>query len=202
MKKQKPGIFKPHELAAHVAALFRMVPHTDMSPVQLSMNSAIKLLLIAEPTVEDLTDPDSGIPYALAINKSDHPERVKAAAYLLRMCLHVIERGESTENERIFIPLQLAALAGYVPDANRSAARKSRPVRSELDVLDRALDEAIRGNPDASWKEIATWLEGENVISEWNEKEIAYSDVDENSEKKLATGTFRNRIKKAKDRRK
>lgn len=226
-QKTKAKPFQPHELAPHVAAMFRMAPHTDMSPVQLAMNWAIKVLLAAEasaqdiadqahgmphvlvegqrkhpkaanPTGQELTNPDYGISYALLVNRGEYPEEKKAAAMLLRLCLHAIERGHTVENERESIPLHLAALAGYVPDRNRRAARKPRQTRSKADALDRGLDDALRANPDGRWADIATWLEGEGIVKAWNADWLTFTDGE--AETTINTRTFQNRITAAKKR--
>lgn len=164
------------------------------------MRHAIELLLTVEPSALDLADPDNGIPYALMIEHSEHKEPVKAAASLLRMCLHANERGCTTENERVFIPLQLAALSDFVPDFQKRNSGKSRPKRGELDALDRGLDDALTSNPDANLKELAEWLEGEGVVISWEENEpVTFSDGE--AQQEVSLKTFYRRIKEAKTRR-
>ena len=199
-KEKLPNRFKPHELAPHVAAMFRMLPHDDMRPVEAAMRHAIELLHTVEPSELDLTNPDNGISYALMIEGGGYKENFKAAGSLLRMCLHAAERGATTENDRVFIPMQLAALADFVPDFQSRNSGKNRPSRSELDALDRGLDDA--NLTDTNWKEIATWLEGEGVITSWGAgKGVPVIFTDGETLNKVSQNTFLRRIKEAKDRR-
>jgi hypothetical protein len=197
-KRSKP--YKPHEIAQHVAALFRIVPHTDLGPVHIALEHATAVLLAAEPWPIDITNPDEGIPYALMVARKDHPEEVLAAASLLRMCLRAVERGATTENERVFIPLLLSALAGYVPDRNTRAARNKRPSRSKGDALDRGLDDALNAEPFGTWADLATWLEGGGIVTTWGVDDLSFTDGE--TEKTISTLTFQNRIAKARKRRK
>jgi len=191
--------FKPHELAPHVAAMFRMLPHDDMRPVETAMRHAIELLHTVEPSELDLTNPDNGISYALMVEGGEYKENFKAAGSLLRMCLHAAERGATTENDRVFIPMQLAALADFVPDFQSRNSGKNRPSRSEPDALDRGLDDALNENPNGNWKELATWLEGEGVVTMWGDGEpVKFTDGE--ASKTVSHKTFVGRITKAKKR--
>lgn len=200
MSKTRTKRYKPHELSQHVGAMFRMLPANDMRPVEMALRHAIELLQSVEPVALDLTAPDFGIPYALMFERGNHKEPVKAAASLLRMCLHATERGYTTENERVFIPLQLAALSDFVPDFQKRNSGNPRPKRSESDALDRGLDDALANNHEANWKELATWLEYEGVVTSWGANNtMAFTDGDTSYEVSLST--FRKRIKAAKTRR-
>jgi len=208
---------KPHELAYHVAILFRSSSLSDMQPVKFAMRQAIELLQTVKPTLavqprsdnldiieswktsvksgpDDLKDPENGIPFALQIEKGNYPEKVKSAARLLILCLHAIERGETTESERQNIPLQLAALAGYVPDQNSRSAKNKRPKRSE-DALDRGIMESLIAEPSASWQERSYWLKEEGIVIEFNSETLKFTDGNEESEPvTISIRTFQNRI--------
>lgn len=193
----KPKRYKPHELAPHVAAMIRMLPHNDMRPVDMAMECAISHLQAVAPTELDLADPDNGIPHALRIERENHSPKAQAAAVLLRMCLHARERGETIENERAFLPLQLAALSGFEPDEQ---SRRASNKRNRGDALDRGLDDALVMRPEAEWTGLADWLEGEGVVLQWGTDFLTFTDGDD--AKEISIGTFLNRITAARNRRK
>ncbi len=188
----KRSSFNPHELAHHVAALFRNPNVNDMKPVEISMEKGIEVLQAARPTSLDLTDPDKGIPFALEIKSGSYPEKVQSAGCLLRLCLHAIERGDTTEFERQNIPLHLAALSGYVPDHNAAIARRKRLKRSER-TLGHEIMRLLKLKPLINWRECADRLMGgEEVVDKWDEQTLRYDNG-----KKLRTisiSTFRNKI--------
>ena len=197
MKKQSP--LKPHELAHHVAVLFRSSGLSDMEPVKFSMAQGIRVLQAAKPTLLDLTDPDKGIAFAMQVERENCPEKAKAAARLLILCLHAIECGETTASQRQHIPLHLAALAGYVPDQNSASAKHKRPNRGE-DALDRGIKEALIAKPSANWQERAYWLRNEGVVTEFNSEILKFTDGKEESEPiTISIRTFQNRITKVKN---
>ena len=185
--------FKPHELAHDVAALFRNPNVNDMKPVKFSMEKSIKILQAVRPTSLDLTDPDQGIPFALEFVIGSYPEKVKSAGCLLRLCLHVIERGETTEFDRQNIPLHLAALSGYVPDQSSYNAKKKRPKRGE-DALNRGIKESLIAKPHANWQERAYWLKNEGIVTEFNSETLEFTNGV--TSKTINIMTFKNRITK------
>ncbi|GJL73290.1 MAG: hypothetical protein NMNS01_24890 [Nitrosomonas sp.] len=194
--QQITSIIKPHELAPHVGALFRILPPSDMRPVKIAMDAAIKLLVTAEPIELDITNPDYGIPYALEVSRKHEKEEIKAACELLRMCLHAIERGETAEAERHSIPVLLSSLVGFVPDRNARAAK--RPRSKKEDALDRGIKDALKALPcDANWTHIEDWLFSEGVIEKCSDekkgnREIVFTDGENSTSIRLST--FRNRI--------
>ncbi|MGV7234772.1 MAG: hypothetical protein ACQ9ET_00795 [Nitrosomonadaceae bacterium] len=194
MKKQ--SALKPHELALHVAVLFRNPNLNDMEPVRFSMAQGIKIIQAAKPIPLDLTDPNEGIPFALQIERGNYCEKVKAAARLLILCLHAIERGETTEAERQNIPLHLTALAGYVPDQNASNAKRKRTKRSNS-AFDLGIIDSLKTSPSKNWRERASWLDNEEIVFEWNDKELSYYD-DYGNIKTISIERFRNKITEAK----
>lgn len=192
---------KPHQVAPHVAAILVNVcvpPSAKIEAVRVALSYAVGILQTFEPTDRDLTNPDDAIAYALLIESSAPREEITAACHLLRMCHHAIERGDVLDIERTFIPNLLAACVGYVPDKQSRVARRKRASRSEADALDRGIDDALKSNTLMTWKELATWLEGEGVITSWNDEEVTFTDG--KTEKTISAATFRTRITIAKNR--
>jgi hypothetical protein len=176
MANSKKKRMKPQELAKHIAAVFGMIADTDLRPARDAMACAIDVLRRQHGTSLDLNNPDEGIPFALDVARSDASEVSKSAAQLLRVCLHAIEDGVITPNAKRWIPLLLTDLGGYVADSNARAARHKRPNRSQHDALDEGLDRAVRERPEGTWKEHAQWLEGDGVITEWDDKFVTFTD--------------------------
>jgi hypothetical protein len=189
---------KPQELAKHLASLFRVIPDTDLRPVQDAMACAIDTLRRQYRIVPDLADPDIGIPFALQVGHDDVPEKLKSAAQLLRICLHAVEDGVLTAHAKTHIPLLLSDLGGYISDSNARAARQKRPSRSQHDALDGGLDRAVREQPEGTWKDHAQWLEGEAVITTWNDDFVTFTDGE--TDVTITRKTFQTRCTEAKAR--
>lgn len=189
---------KPQELAKHISAIFDMNPGIGVELARDAMVYAIDVLRRQCGPIPDLSDPDIGIPFALGVAHSDAPEASKSAAQLLRVCLHVIEDGVVTANAKRSIPLLLSDLGGYVSDSNARAARHKRPNRSQHDALDCGLDRAVRENPEATWKELAQWLEGEGIITTWDDGFVTF--LDSETDVTITRKTFQTRCTAAKAR--
>ena len=187
---------KSHELAPHIAVWFRNLAPNDLQPVEYTIRHVTSLLQSVEPTTLDLSNPDNGIPYALSLQKANQQTNIQNAASLLHLCLHATERGYTTENDRVFIPLQLAGLSEFLSDYRLKIAKLPRTKKH--DSLDNGLDRAIKNNPLGEWTEHAAWLEGEDIVAEWGLNNLTF--LDGESEKTITTGRFRNRITAARKR--
>jgi len=126
----------------------------------------------------------------------DPPPHIRAADSLASICLQAIERGRVIDRDRRHIPLLLASIVGFVPDHAREAAKEKRTGRDPY--LLGPIGDALKDTPDATWKEIATWLEGESVVVNWDENHVEYFDADEHK-RSITARAFQNLITKAKN---
>ena len=190
--------FAPHELALHLSHLLQILPQSDLRPVRMAMEQAINLLRIATSTVIDMKHSDCGISFAIGVEKNHSDEKVKAAARLLRVCLHAVEDGNVSEQSRPIMLMELAAMSGYVPDQQRRNASKPRPKKSAEDALDRGIRDVLKGDPELTWKQLADRLYDLGIVVTWDEAKLTFTNGESDGEKTISTGTYRTRLGKLK----
>lgn len=188
---------KAHEIAPHVGALICQVGPNDMRPAQIALGYAIDALAKAGPLKFDTSDFDRLVVHCLEIDCGSHSPQFKRAAELARMCVHIIERKFILDQEKIFVPQLLQAIAGFVPDKNADVGRRKRPGRSKPNSLSDGIEAALRANPDDGWLSLARWLMGDGVITRIEDREIWFVDDDTGREEAIKVTTFRNRLSKA-----
>jgi len=206
------GIVKnPHEIAGEVSFVLRQWEgnraELQLELVRDLLDNALHVLSSA-PDIHDAVEwfaANANNPGFVETTQHDflacsagNPQQ-RAAGALAVTCCEVIRRGKLDERDHRSIPMNLAALAGFVPDRNKAAARKPRPKRSEEDALDRGLDESLTANPDHDWANHAGWLETEGVVTAWDVDRLSFTDGE--TEREISIGTFLNRITRAKKRR-
>lgn len=188
---------KAHEIAPHLGALICQVPPDDMRPAQIALNYAFDALTKDRPLGFDVSDYDRLVVYCLEIAGGSYIPQVKRAAELARMCVHIIERKFILDQEKIFLPQLLQAIAGFVPDKNSDIGRRKRPGRSRPNSLADGIEAALRANPDDDWLSLARWLKGDGVITRIEDKEIWFVDYGTGREETVKVTTFQNRLSKA-----
>jgi len=170
-KTHADGTHAPHELAPHLAVMLADSKY-QIEAVRIAIKKAAYVLQNREPVAYDLTSPDNGIPYALGFLSGDYPEKIKSAANLLRMCLHVIERGNVTELDRLHIPQLLAAISGYDNSSKNEGVKRTRP-QQELKL---AAIEAKKNHPEDTFKNLLDGLEGDGWVIYWDAEEVRWKD--------------------------
>jgi hypothetical protein len=198
-KVAKIGTFAPHELAPHLGVLFHVLPQGHLGPVKIALEQAINLLRIVTQTDIDLKNPDHGIPFAIGMEWNHPDDKVKAAARLLRICLHAVENGKLPERSRPALLLNLAAMSGYVADQQRKNASKPRLKRSAEDALDRGIRDVLKGNLELTWKQTADQLEGVGVVVVWDDAKLTFTNGKADGEKTISAGGYRRRFGKIKN---
>jgi hypothetical protein len=76
------------------------------------------------------------------------------------------------------------------------AAKNKRTGRASY--LMGPIGDALKANPAGTWKEIAEWLEGDYVVTEWDDNHVQYCDADEKTTS-ITAGTFQNLITEARE---
>ena len=100
----------------------------------------------------------------------------------------ILTLGFATSEHRQFMPIEIAAIARTVNAANKIKAKGSRRRGNEL--MDAKL-EAMSREPGLTWKELLLTLEGDEIVTQWNDVNVVWRDVDGNVHT-TATGTFQN----------
>lgn len=114
---------------------------------------------------------------------------ITALEVVLELRQIVTNRFISQETIRL-LPLKVASLGGKFT-GETSKIRAERRRTRQPNELQKAKLRAQANSPDSSWKELLTWLTGDEVVEQWDEEEINWIDTNGNS-RMTKTGTFRN----------
>lgn len=185
-KPYAPGTHEPQILAEHISYLLANPNHQkQIEGVKVILKKAAYILNKIEPITFDLNNLDSAIPYALYFERKEHSEKIRAAGNLLRMCLHIIDKGRLTDLDKSFLPMKLASLTGY----DQSTKNAEIPRKSRKSLLETKAVETKKNHPGETYKEILNRLEYDNIVTHWDASEIHWLDLD-NNERITKTTTF------------
>lgn len=110
-------------------------------------------------------------------------------ALRVEQCLtEILTAGYVTDDHRQFLPMGITAIARTASVANSIKAKGARRRGNEL--MDAKL-EAMSRDPGLTWKELLLTLEGDEIVTQWNDVNVVWRDVDGNIHT-TATGTFQN----------
>lgn len=124
-----------------------------------------------DPQRPDLKNPDFGIPYCLYF-KDVYQGRDLTALHLFQRCLHIVERGNLTDKDRICFPLDFQAMAGLEAESQQRKAKKLGRRRSKT-VFEIDLIEKRKNHPDDTLDELLTRLEGDDrVMPGWHTEDV------------------------------
>jgi len=122
------------------------------------------------PRRSDIRDPDVGVPYYFQL-KDIHKGRDLAALNLFLRCLHIIERGSMSEQDKVVFMSEYLAVAGVEAEARQSAGKKPKKPRVRT-ALETDLIAARRTHPGETFDALLTGMQGTGRVSKFHSGQV------------------------------